>query len=95
MIEIQNITIPNENGVSYNIFWDPPSCDVDFYTLYFTTQAEVHCQNMTIGRDKTDYLYGSNGLNEIQIEAHLNDMTNCSKGMLSCNKLVYSRHQVQ
>ena len=86
MIEIKNETIPDNNGVSYNITWDPPPCDVDFYILYFTTQEESHKCNMTsLERDATNYHYDLNGLKEIQIAAHLNDMTNCSKGMLSCN----------
>ena len=96
------MTIPNKNVVSYSISWDPPSCDVDSYTLYFTTRAVVHCQNKTLGRDAT--AYDPNGLKEIQIAAHLHNMTNCSKGILSCNNHfdslyltleVHPRHQVQ
>ena len=85
-IEIENKTVKlNYNGFSYNISWDPPSCDVDNYTLYFTTRAKSDCQNITIHRDATDYYYEPIGLKEIQIAAHLNDKTNCSQGMLSCN----------
>ena len=87
-IEIENETIPNNNGVLYNIFWDPPSCDVDSYTIYFTTQQIVHQCNVTsLDHDATNYHYNSTGLNEIQIAAHLNDITSCSKGMLSCSNL--------
>ena len=86
MIKIENETINDNNGVTYNISWDPPSCDVDDYTLYFTSQAIAECQNKTIHRDMTDYHYKSFGLKEIQIAAHLNGMTNCTKGMLFCNK---------
>ena len=91
-IEIENTTIPDNDGVSYNISWDPPSCDVDSYTLYFSTLATVLCQNLTIHRDATNYYFESNGLREIQIAAHLNDKTNCSQGMLSCNNhlILYS-----
>ena len=92
MIDIENMTIPDNNGVSYNIFWDPPSCDVDSYSLFFTTQGILQCQNTTIHRDATDYHFESIGLREIQIAAHLNDKTNCSQGMLSCNNhlILYS-----
>ena len=89
MIDIENETINDHNGVTYNISWDPPSCEVDFYTLYFTTQDISECQNETIRRDVTHYHYKSFGLKEMQIAAHLNDMTNCTEGMLSCNKSKY------
>ena len=82
-IEIENKTDDNSYE-KYNISWDEPPCDVDSYTLYFTTEAIVQCQNMTLNR--TTYTTGYHeGLKEIQMAAHLNDMTNCTEGMLSCN----------
>lgn len=75
-IEIRNKT--NHNSYEM-ISWDPPTCDVDFYTLYFTTIDREQCQNTTLNHTATEYRY--DGLKEIQIVAHLNDMTNCSEGM--------------
>ena len=65
------------------VSWDAPPCDVDSYTLYFTTEAIVQCRNKTLQGNETNFSYDSEGLKEIQIAAHLNDMTNCSKGMFS------------
>lgn len=56
---------------------------MESYTVYSINQGGT-CQNETIHGDETTYTV-TNGLKEIQIGAHRNDMTNCSQGMLSCN----------
>ena len=63
------------------ISWDAPCGGVDSYTFYHT-DASSACYNVTLNADATSFTL-LNGVTEIQIAAHQNDMTTCSKGMNS------------
>ena len=65
------------------ISWEAPLCDVDFYTLYYTDKGGRNiCQNGTLEGHMISYTH-INGLEEMQLAAHRNNMTECSQGMYS------------
>lgn len=74
-----NYTADDENNVNTTISWDAHCGCVDFYTFYYVGPYGVECQNVTLDSTITNHTVVN--ADKMQIAAHRNDLTKCSKGI--------------